>query len=197
LRVFAYTFRETAQKGNSASYSVIHYNPLLQVTLAVDTINYVLRKAKRKVEKLMRIEKRFFVQKWDQGLLQKAVDYWTKRGIVFEKREENALFGKRGSIFGNLFSYDMSDLISQLYISVSSNNELTCLLDVNTFMQWITERNIEYWFLEVDMFESYLLHNDEQIEEWNDFRKRNILGSIIWTFTFGLFGDGVSAKKKK
>jgi hypothetical protein len=152
---------------------------------------------KEKVEKLMRIEKRFLVPKWDETLLQKAVDFWTKRNIVFEKIEGNALYGKRGSLLGNLFSYDMSKLISKLSISVSSNNELTCILDVNTVMQAITERNKEYWGLEMETFESLLLHNDEQIEEWDDLGKRSRLAAIVWTFTFGLLGDGFSTKEKK
>ena len=145
----------------------------------------------------MRIKKTFLVPTWDESLTQKSIDFWSKREIVFEKKDGNVLYGRRGSLLENLFSYDISKLISKLSISVSSNNELTCILDVNTVMQGITERNKEYWNLELDTFESFLLRNDEQIENWDDFRKRSTLGAIIWTFTFGLFGDGISTKKKK
>ena len=144
----------------------------------------------------MRIERRFLVPMWDESLTQKAIHFWSKRGVAFMRSEGNTLSGKRGSLLGNLFSYDMSKLISKLSISVSSDNELTCILDVNTVMQGITERNKEYWDLEMDTFESFLLRNDEQTENWDDFRKRNVLGAIIWTLTFGLFGDGPSKKKK-
>jgi hypothetical protein len=145
----------------------------------------------------MRIEKIFNVQNWDNNLKQKAINYWARRGIIFGETEGNILTGKRGSLLGNFFSYNMSKLITKLSISVSAYNVLTCTLDVNTVMQGITQRNIEYWNLEMDTFESYLLTNDEQIENWQDFKKRNILAAIIWTVTLGLFGDGLSAKKKK
>ena len=145
----------------------------------------------------MRIEKRFLTPIWDESLKQKAINFWSKRGIVFEKIEGNALHGKRGSLLGNLFSYDMSKLISTLSISVSADSELTCILDVNTVMQGITERNKEYWNLEMNTFESFLLRNDEQVDNWEDFRKRSVLGAIIWTITFGLFGDGLSNKREK
>ncbi len=64
-------------------------------------------------------------------------------------------------------------------------------------MQGITERNKEYWNLEMNTFESFLLRNDEQSDDWEDFRKRSLLGAIIWTITFGLFGDGLSKKREK
>jgi hypothetical protein len=145
----------------------------------------------------MRIEKRFLIPIWNESLKQKSINFWSKRGVVFEKIEENALHGKRGSLLGNLFSYDMSKLISTLSISVLPDNELTCILDVNTVMQGITDRNKEYWNLEMNTFESFLLRNDEQVDNWEDFRKRSVVGAIIWTLTFGLFGDGLSNKREK
>ena len=35
----------------------------------------------------MRIEKKFLVPKWDESLKQKAISFWSKRDIVFEKSE--------------------------------------------------------------------------------------------------------------
>jgi hypothetical protein len=118
----------------------------------------------------MIFEKKFLVPGWDERLMQKTVAYWSKREFVFEQSEGGGLFGKRGSIWGNLFSNNMSKLIAQLSISVSPVNELTCTLDVNTAMQYITTKNKKSLSQEMDMFESFLLRNDEKIEKGSEFR---------------------------
>lgn len=143
----------------------------------------------------MRIEKKFFVPTWDEARRQKAVGYWSQRHVVFSQETGNTLVGERGNLLGNLVSYDMSRLIAKLSINVSKENEIHCILDVNTFMQIITERNKEFWRLEMETFESYLLYNNEQPEIWREFTIQNRIGALLWTMTFGLLGNRLPSKE--
>ncbi len=87
------------------------------------------------------VERTFVVPVWDEATKQKALDFWGRRGVTLSETSAHTLTGERGNIIGNLTSFDMSKLIARLAVTVSTQNEVRCVLDVNTVMQSITEYN--------------------------------------------------------
>ena len=134
------------------------------------------------------VEKKFRVPIWDEAVKRNAIDFWSRRRITFSETSANTLVGTRGSLFGNLFTFDMSKLIANLKITASEQNELHCVLHVNTVFQWITEYNRAWWNLEMETFESFLLQEDEQGEKWKKFGVGHKKAVWLWSFTFGI-GD--------
>jgi hypothetical protein len=137
----------------------------------------------------IRTERRFEIPKWDDAMRQKAMDYWSRRGVSFFEVTESTLAGKRGNILGNLLSFDMSNLLAILYIGVSLKNEIHCVLDVDTVLQHVTEYNRAWWNLELETFESFLLRNDEQTAKWQVFLQSHYSASLAWTFSLGMLGN--------
>jgi hypothetical protein len=149
-----------------------------------------------KRREIMIFEKEIMVPVWNEKYIQRSVDFWSRRGFVFEKVSEKSLFGKRGSLLGNLFAMRMEKLRTKLYISILQESEIHCLLDIDTTGQFITETNKEHWKMELNTYETFLLRNDEQTEKWVEYRKRSRLAAWIWTLTMGLFtGDKPSRKE--
>lgn len=109
------------------------------------------------------------------------VSFWESRNIKFQNISENEFIGKRGSIIGNLFSYNMQNLITKLSVRIINTNEIICELDIKTIFQQITNWNKEYWQLELDTFETYLLNNDLLENNWEEYYKRSKKLNIIWT----------------
>jgi hypothetical protein len=140
---------------------------------------------------IIRIEKRFEILKWDDVVRRKAIDFWSRRGISFFESSETTLVGRRGSIFGNLVSFNMSDLLSSLWINISLKNEVHCVLDVDTILQRITEYNRAWWDLEMETFESFLLRSDEQEAKWQAFLASHHNASLAWAASFGILGSQV------
>jgi len=117
----------------------------------------------------IRIQKRFQVPVWNEEIRQNAITFWAQRRIKFDETSSYRLVGRRGNLFGNLISFDMSKLITKLTVTVSNENEIDCTLDINTLFQQITTANKIWWDLEMQAFESSLLRNDEQNEVWESF----------------------------
>lgn len=142
------------------------------------------------------VEKTFQIPIWDEFTRYKMIDYWSRRGIRFSESLGTTLKGRRGSWLGNITSFDMSKLMSELTINVSAENQVYCVLQVNTFMQIITDYNRAWWNLEMETFESYLLQTDEQDERWKRFRANDKKAAIAWTLTSGLVGNRIPPEEK-
>ena len=142
------------------------------------------------------VEKTFQIPIWDEFTRFKMVDFWSRRRIEFSENSGNTLKGKRGSLLGNFTSFDMSKLMSELTISVSAENQVHCVLKVNTIMQIITDYNKAWWNLEMESFQSYLLKTDEQNERWERFRANDKKAAIAWALTSGLVGNRIPPEEK-
>jgi hypothetical protein len=145
---------------------------------------------------IVAIEKTFRIPLWDEFVKFKTIDFWTRRRIKFTETIGDTLIGTRGSLFGNLTSFDMGKLSSKLSISVSPQNTLYCLLEVNTFMQKITEYDQAWWDLEMKTFESFLLESDEQEARWKEFNTNHKKATLIWNFSFGICGHKIPLQEK-
>ncbi|MCW3062781.1 MAG: YopJ Serine/Threonine acetyltransferase protein [Capsulimonas sp.] len=136
----------------------------------------------------MKITKAISIPNWNDEARDTAIAYWQSRGIVFTDVSEDRLTGKRGSPWGNMTSFDMSKLVAILMIDHVKDGEVICVLDVDTSFQAITEWNAAYWGLEMDTFESVLLHGDAREQEWREFQKNSRAAAWRWTLSFTLLG---------
>jgi hypothetical protein len=130
----------------------------------------------------------FAIPKWDEEAKRKVVSFWTERGVRFGEISDRRLVGNRGSILGNMTSFDMAELRTKVIIQVSESDECECVLDVNTAFQIITEWNRQHWELELQTFESYIVRGDERQDDWRAYetmaKKANvtvIVAAVICT----------------
>ena len=133
---------------------------------------------------------------WDEEMRQKLVSFWQQRGIVFTEKSENLLVGKRGSLWGNLTSFDMSKLTTNLTISRSKGCLIECKLEINTVMQEITHFNRAYWQLELDTLESWLLFGFKRDAEWREFHNAVRKESVNWAVKKTLTGSGLPSESQ-
>lgn len=119
----------------------------------------------------MKFTKKFSIEKFDVITHKSILSFWESRKIKFNNISDKCYIGSRGSLFGNLFSFKMNKLMTNLYINIDDNNELICELNIKTFGQKITNWNKKYWELELGTFESVLLNNDFKENEWREYNK--------------------------
>ena len=135
----------------------------------------------------MKITKDIFLQKSVDVSIQRLCKYWQDRGMKFVKSSETYLKGKRGNLLGNLLSFNMKHIISQIEIEKKSNR-IECNLSVNTILQHITESNRSFFVLELETFEKYLLSNDLNEKAWVEQQKKSTRQDISFTASCFLYG---------
>jgi hypothetical protein len=145
---------------------------------------------------IIKVHRSFAIPSWDAVFVSRVVDYWRSRGMKFANTRGPVLEARRGSILGNLFSFDMSKLLTRLTISETSTSHVEAVRDVDSRYQQITEWNHEYWRLELETFESVVLRGDHQEERWRHFLKANRKAAIEWTATLGSKGHDIPPDEK-
>lgn len=128
----------------------------------------------------MKISKKFNLPKYEDSTQQQIRSFWESRKIKFDNISENYYEGNRGNTWGNLTSFDMSNLITKLHITRDESNEISCEFDIKTFGQQITEWNKVFWQLELDTFESVLLKGDYQETEWSEYNISSSKKDSLW-----------------
>jgi hypothetical protein len=142
----------------------------------------------------MIISKKILITEWNDQFRKKIIKFWENRKIIFTNISDTKMEGKRGSFLGNLFSFNMSNLMTTINIIKNNSNELICELDINTAMQEITTCNKKHWELELETFESVMLNDDYKENEWKELEKITKKDNVRWSIKV-LFG-GVSYYKK-
>ena len=114
------------------------------------------------------VETRFDVPGWDDAIRNKVVRFWEDRRIEFDSTDGDTLVGRRGSLFGNLLSYDMTRLRAELVVTHAAGT-VHAKIEINTVGQTVTEWNRAWWLIEMCMFESWIVDDNPQTERWNAF----------------------------
>lgn len=121
--------------------------------------------------------------------VQRLSAYWENRGMKFVERSETYLKGKRGNLLGNLFAFNMKNIISQIEIR-KQPEKIECKLSINTIFQYITSSNKRFFQLELETFERYLLFDDLNEEAWQALaiksKQQDIYISFVIYFFTGL-----------
>src|SRR5262249_47176447 len=104
---------------------------------------------------------------WDQPTRARVELFWREHRFKVIETSEYTLEGTRGNYWHNLYTGDMRDVVSQLKVCWDDSRKvLYCSLIVDTIFQIVTEWDEEFWRMELDIFQTYLLHNDKQDEAW-------------------------------
>lgn len=134
----------------------------------------------------MIIEKTIKTSEIDESIKQKIISYWESRDIEFYDISDNEYTGKRGSLIGNLTSFKMNKLLTNINIKLN-DDEINCKLDINTKHQMITKYNKEFWDLELKTFENILLNNNSLEDEWKKYNKKSKKMDVIWMVGISVF----------
>jgi len=109
---------------------------------------------------------------WDAGAEERAVAFWQGRGFRFEDAPRGgSRVGRRGSLWGNLTSFDMGRLMATMTITSVSPTEAEFVMEVNTAWQIIPEWDRMYWLFELEAAGSWVLRGDAREEEWRAFER--------------------------
>lgn len=115
----------------------------------------------------MKLEKVINLPKWTVSEKDKSIHFWEQRNIKFKEITDILLKGRRGSILGNLISFDMKNIMTKLTITRVNESRISCIFEINTIFQNITDWNKAFWKLELVTYESYLLKNDMKELLWS------------------------------
>lgn len=127
----------------------------------------------------MKITRDILIQENIDISAQKLCIYWEDRGMKFVERSETYFKGKRGNLLGNLLSFNMKHIISQIEIRKKSH-QIECNLSVNTILQYMTESNQNFFKLELETFEKYLLSGDLNKKSWVKLHKKSKQQDILF-----------------
>ncbi len=95
-----------------------------------------------------------------------AIAYWSQKGFVFPRLSDKAIVGRRGSSWRNFVFCSLNSLKTKLIVLIDESNHCTCTLDIKTGIQPITPENEKHWLLELDTFESFMLHGDLKEQDY-------------------------------
>jgi hypothetical protein len=116
-----------------------------------------------------------------------VAQFWRARGVRFLEVTDSRMVGRRGSLWWNAVTFDMSKLRSELTVTIDAGTGIVaCTLRVNTILQSITAMNRRYWSEEMDVFESVLVRNDDRASEWRQFTRQSRKASIGWVLAIAV-----------
>src|SRR5438105_2728451 len=145
----------------------------------------------------LRFERRFAVLCPGEAVRQRAVGYWSRRGMVFREAGEALLTGSRGSVWGNLISFDPSELMAEVTITFDDSAGVRCVLVVDRSFQIVTDWNRAWWELELETFESFLVSRDEQPHRWQVFKEAHRRAAWDWALSVGMRGRKISPADRR
>lgn len=119
-----------------------------------------------------------------------SLNYWESRNFKC-RMNNNKLTGKRGNIFGNLFSFDMTKLICDLNVEFLDDKKVIVEFIVHGKFQDITEVNLADFKLEMLLFPK-IIQNIPPPDFLLDFVKYRKTSNLKWTFTLMTKGRKLS-----
>ena len=124
-----------------------------------------------------------------------SLDYWKNRKFKCDLNS-NQITGKRGSTWGNLTSFDMTNLICNLRVDFTNEKHVRAELFVTGKFQDITEVNLWAFKLELILFHRTLneLSFPDFMTEYKNHRKKS---ALKWSFTLMLKGRELTAELKE
>lgn len=118
----------------------------------------------------MEIRRTIRLPEWNEETAEKIKTYWRGRGVELRELDETRLQGRRGNLWGNLFSFHVAKVM--MTVTVSRTEEgIECVLDVDPKYRSVTVLNRTYLELELAVMESFLLHDDLQPEAWAEHKR--------------------------
>lgn len=134
----------------------------------------------------MKVREEFEIKSWnrDKFLIK---EYWKTRNVALREGNDETLNGRRGGIFGNLFSFNMQKLITEISVKKISEKRIEAQLHITTTFQTITDSNRQYWEMEMKEFREYLASGKLIPKEWQGYKKKARRSDIKWVLGLLLF----------
>jgi len=129
--------------------------------------------------------------KWNECLREKLVAYWSGRRYRFCDEHDLPLIATRGSVWGNLISFDMSRIRATVRIEPVNIEEVLLTTTVDGQFQTITEWNRAYFQFELAACGSFVSSGDLHIADWSEFLKEHRKAGIQWAFSLGRIGNRI------
>ena len=133
----------------------------------------------------MKFEETFAVV-WDEHTIERATHYLKERGFTLQ-RHNHTLSGSRGSMVGNMTSFDMTRVMATCRIEPIGNG-IRCTINVDTTGQDITEWNIAVWRMELIELHQRLSGGEDLGNVWRRLKSASSWASFVWAITLGLGG---------
>ena len=137
----------------------------------------------------MKVTRDVEVPTWNAEAATAGVDYLRRRGFCNAQLLADLLvIGNRGSLWGNLTSFDMTKLRAVIRLSSNRKNHVFAELLVDTFAQQITEWNLATWRLEMAELHRVVCGVGHLEGVWDRFQQESRAAGRAWTKTLGREG---------
>lgn len=124
-----------------------------------------------------------------------SLDYWENRKFRCDLNS-NEITGKRGSSWGNLTSFDMTNLICKLRVDFRNEKHVRAELFVTGKFQDITDVNLWAFKLELILFHRTL--NELAFPDFmNEYKNQRKKSALKWSFTLMLKGRELTTELKE
>lgn len=123
--------------------------------------------------------------------------FWEERGFKFILTDEKLHLARRGTFVKTFFSTNPQFLETKLTATWSQERELECIMEVNLFMQQISEWHKGFLELEMITFESYMLNDDRKTPVWRQFEEDMRQADRIYLWTAGICARKMPAEAKR
>jgi len=133
---------------------------------------------------------------FDEARRQQYKRYWQERGFNFILTDEKMHLARRGAFFNTFFSMNPKHLETKLTAAWTSK-ELEVVMEVNLYLQQVTEWHKAYFELEMITFESYMQYEDRKASLWREFEEDLKDADAKYTYSCGIFGKKMPADKKR
>lgn len=114
--------------------------------------------------------------------------YWQECGFKFILSDGNLHLARRGAFVKTFFSMNPRHLETKLTAAWMPSKELECVMEINMFLQQITEWHKAFLELEMLIFESYMLNDDRKTALWREFEEDLKDADAKYMWTAGIFG---------
>gem|GEM_PF-4869958 len=138
----------------------------------------------------MILKRRYDNINWDNNK-KKIIDWWINQKFNILSSEHDKIIGYRGSLLGNLFSFNMGKLKTKIQIEKNNENGFELIMEVTTIFQFMTKTNIEFWDLELKTFKEYINSGGLLEEEWSKYEKKRKRNNFFWVISFVLILLGI------
>ena len=124
-----------------------------------------------------------------------SLEYWKSRKFKCDIKS-NEIIGNRGNVWGNLTSFNMTNLICNLHVDFKNQKHVHAELFINGKFQDITDVNLWDFKLELILFHRTLneLSFPDFMTEYNKHRKKS---ALKWSFSLMLKGRELTNELKE
>lgn len=128
---------------------------------------------------------------WDDAARSVAQVFWQHRHFAITRLDASGLAGRRGTLLGNLTSFDMRRVLATVNVSASGDSVSARVL-VDPRLQMITDWDRAFFRLELVEFQSLMQTGSGLQPVWADYQAAGKSAALWSAVTLGLAGAALS-----